>query len=249
MEKYDSCDDGIEEYRPGWYRRAFQGNGDIRKLPLMIPKRSGRPCITKKRLIEDFGWTRSLIGRFLGKPDKRKRNKHNRKRETALYNIDRVETAQMSSEFMASFRKANKRRLATAKAIDTKIQRLDAKPVKVRVVERDLLTKKSCEYFEQLMENDASLEEPIDPEEFRPDFLAYVVGLYIREHLVTFQAVPGQLQRKKLHWSETDEQTKKKVLYEIGKVYPWLRHECIRLLKSDHPDMIREEVCGDFYVL
>ena len=246
MEKSDSYGKEIEGDRREWYQRAFSGDGAIRKVPFVIDRSKGI-FVSKKRL-KEYGWSRSLILRFLGQPDRQTRNRQNRRRKTALYLIDRVEKVQMSSEFMKGFQAANKRRIATAKANETKKQRVDANPAQVQLVDREVLIKKASEYFVEWMEDDG-FEEPIYPEEFRPDFVRYVVGLYIREHLVTFQVAPGRANRKKLNWKEADEQTRKIVVHEIVRVYPWLSYECKRLLKSDHPDMICEDVCGDFYVM
>jgi len=146
-----------------------------------------------------------------------------------------------------AFQEANKRRIATAKANETKKQRVDANPAQVQLVDREVLSKKACEYFVEWMEDDG-FEEPIYPEEFRPDFLDYVVGVYVRDNLVTFQVAPGRAKHKKLNWKEADEPTKRIVVREISRIYPWLRYECKRLLKSPHPDTIWEDVCGDFYV-
>ena len=240
----DEPQEGYGRFR---HIRALSGREDM--LPFVISRDRG-PFVSKQRLIQSYGWTRSLIDRFLGDPDEQTRNKHNRSRKTALYNIERVEEVQMSSEFRAALQEANKRRLATAKAVETKRKRLDSSPAKVQFLERDILVEKACKYFDELIEDDArfSFEEPMTPERCELDVLDFIVALYVRDKLTTLQVAPGR-SRRPIDWPNADQQTKRKAVYEIGKVYPWLFHECKKQLEPGHRDKIAQDECGDLFLM
>ena len=230
----------------GVSRRSLQGKpGRLNTI-----SRDGGPFVSKKRLIQGFGWTRSLIARFLGDADRQTRNKYNGSRKTALYHIDRIERVQITEEFLTAFREANKRRLATVKAIETKKQRIDANPAHVQLFDQEVLVKKACGYFYESVKDDARyfVEEPISPEQCEPDFLDFIVGFYVRYELTTFQIAAGSLKRKPIDWLQADQKTKKKALHEIARVYPWLSHECKRQLEPGHRWIVNQDPSGEIFL-
>lgn len=199
-----------------------------------------RIFVHKSALINEYGWTHSLIRRFLPTPDKYGRNRHNRKRKSSLYFIDKVNRIQMTREFDSALHDTKMRRKGCAKAIETKRQRLAEGVrhlvVQVQFLEHDILVEKACEYLSEKIENDSSLRSfiipPVNPKKLDKDFLDCILVDYIRHGLTTFSGGFGQLRGKPIKGLNVHERKKEKALGEIAKAYPFLSQECDRQIEA-----------------
>lgn len=81
--------------------------------------------ITQSRIIEEYGWTKSLISKFLPDPVL-KANPHYRKAAPMrLWDEDTVKQVMTTSEFQDSMEKANKRKKSASKAVETKYSNMN----------------------------------------------------------------------------------------------------------------------------
>ena len=81
--------------------------------------------ITQSRIIEEYGWTKSLISKFLPDPVL-KANPHYRKAAPMrLWDEDTVKQVMTTSEFQDAMEKANKRKKSASKAVETKYSNMN----------------------------------------------------------------------------------------------------------------------------
>ena len=81
--------------------------------------------ITQSRIIEEYGWTKSLISKFLPDPVL-KANPHYRKAAPMrLWDEDTVKQVMTTSEFQDAVEKANKRKKSASKAVETKYSNMN----------------------------------------------------------------------------------------------------------------------------
>jgi hypothetical protein len=102
--------------------------------------------LTQTRVLDRPGWSRTLLTRFLGEPDKRKKV-YRRSIPLALYSISRVDQAEASPEFQAAQAALSKRKEAAESAVYTKksklLEAVQSMPINVQVYPIDQVRKKA----------------------------------------------------------------------------------------------------------
>lgn len=101
--------------------------------------------------LKERGWTKTMVHQFLGTPDAQVPNPFDRNAGAPmrLYQADRVETAERSTDVQAAFAKAESRREAAAKAVATRAANIteacEQAEIEVRVLSYDELKELSLD--------------------------------------------------------------------------------------------------------
>ena len=181
--------------------------------------------ITQSRIIEEYGWTKSLISKFLPDPVL-KANPHYRKAAPMrLWDEDTVKQVMTTSEFQDAMEKANKRKKSASKAVETKYSNMnhsvqlfiDSITIKV-LSDEELKTKALKAKQEWYLKNAYTAnEETIN---------RWIVN-YIRHNLVSYDNFLGSIDGK-VGSVEAYPEVKIAVLEKIANTYPKYKDECER---------------------
>lgn len=77
--------------------------------------------ITQSRIIDEYGWTKSLINNFLPEPTLKKNPHYSSAAPMKVWEEDTVKDVMKTPEFQAAMQKATKRKEAANTAVSTKI--------------------------------------------------------------------------------------------------------------------------------
>lgn len=173
------------------------------------------------------GWTPALIRRFLGKPDQEKTNpRFASAPPMKLYEKQRVEQAEGSSEFKGAQASRKGRREAAQKGLDTKRKKIDAYveqlEIEVPQLEREELIQRACDHYNigRFDDNRASPDSDVE-------FLERICVNYLRHCLTSYEDHLDEITGK-VGAPYASLEIKEKVLEKIGEAYEWLADECSR---------------------
>lgn len=180
--------------------------------------------------LRERGWTKSLITRFLGEPDKVVSNSHHRSGpKIKLWSLERVEQAEKLATFQAQREKAAKRSAAAAAAASSRrtqlLESITKMVVKVEPLESSTRLERAIEHY-----NDAQLFTDYSrraDKDSDPEFLQRIQVNFIRHRLTSYDEeldkVAGQLGAPDARNAIRD-----KIYDAIAEAYPELEEECER---------------------
>jgi hypothetical protein len=189
------------------------------------------------------GWTDSLISRFLGDPDELRRNPHYRSGPPMkLYNVERIEQAEASTEFCDAQDARKNRRDAAQKALATKKQKIAdyVENVKIEVprLAKGELIRRACDNYNANVPG-WKYDAPLANEHSAPTFLERICVNYLRHCLTKYETHLGEIAGK-VGVRDAYFGIKTRVLEAIAEEYDWLSDECRR----QEQRMRVHEVCG-----
>ena len=210
-----------------------QVNRDIRiSIPTdskMAAENSKNTHYTKSTLLQR-GWSKSLIERFLGKPDKESLNPHYRNSSPLkLFLIERVEKVESNPAFQVELDKTKKRSI-DRKIVAEKIRdktldwaRSLHKPDFEKLSKESLLSE-ACEHYNDLWH---SRGEPDKHASINASdrFLHRITVNYLR-HVQSDYEWRLLESRGKIGTREAKIIIKHHILDAISETYPWLKREC-----------------------
>jgi len=134
------------------------------------------------------GWSRVMIERLLGEPDRKRRNRRYRRGpRLRLYRAARVETCEATAQFAALAVAAARRRSAALKAAEGKcarlIEQVAALPITVVALPPDELRKAAIEAYNSARRRRRKPRAGADSD---PRFLARITVNYIRHRLTGY---------------------------------------------------------------
>jgi len=186
--------------------------------------------ITQSGILTRKGWSKSLIKKLLGEPDLRKKvSGHTH--PLCLYQLDRVQTIELSDAFHEYQDILNRHRFASTKAVQTKTNKLMAEVANMVVTVKSLPIFK-IQHFAIDAYNDFHDEYDNGFASSKSDktFLKRITVNYIRHQLTqydfTLEEVAGRTGIDK-----AVDAIRKKVFTEISNTYPQYREECERQIR------------------
>lgn len=110
-----------------------------------MKEKEDKQFITKSTLMER-GWTQSIINKLNLVPDKEVNNpRYSSSSKMKLYEISKVEYLESTVEFKNLLEKSNKRKLSSAKAVETKMQKMKDYVHNIKIELPDCSTEMICE--------------------------------------------------------------------------------------------------------
>jgi hypothetical protein len=192
------------------------------------------------------GWTKTLIRRLLGTPDRTLPNPYARSRAPMrLYARTRVEAVEASPAWFTAQERAARRKAAAAKAVETKTQRLldDLldRDITVPVMPLAQLIEQACAHYNdrQLLRehSDAPAATPASD----PSFLARISVDYLRHCRSPYEQELAR-QFRKVGSHEAYLLLNDMVYDAIATAYPTLAAECARQRRKKHDDDTMREL-------
>lgn len=186
--------------------------------------------LTQTTILSRQGWSKTLLGQLLGDPDLRKKM-YGHSNMACLYSESRVISAEKSEAFSLAQAAIAKRKLASQKAVQTKVANLlaavEVMPVFVEKIDRNKLTKLAINaYNERNWDSDM-------PAHVRSDahFLDRICVNFIRHELTNYD-VSLEEAAGKVGVSVAVGKIRAKVYSTIENAYPMFSQECKHQLYS-----------------
>jgi hypothetical protein len=202
------------------------------------------------------GWTESLIAKFLPEPDSLQPNPHYKAGPPMrLYDLKRVEKIEKSKRFVTAKQKAEPRKAAAKKGVESKLARtmhyVNSVVIKVPLMDRDKLIDLACRSYNEWQEQKDMWSEDIrdwEPANFLSSapFLERICVNHLRHELTGYEK---HLEKTfgKVGTSDAYKKIKEKVEEAIARAYPWLSEECQRQQKrreDQEDEMIQMTTMG-----
>lgn len=197
--------------------------------------------ITQSRIIEEYGWTKSLISKFLPDPVL-KANPHYRKAAPMrLWDEDTVKQVMTTSEFQDAMEKANKRKKSASKAVETKYSNMNHSvqlfidSITIKVLSDEELKTKALKAKQEWYQchpcslNGDWIDEPYMKNAYTANeetINRWIIN-YIRHNLVSYDNFLGSIDGK-VGSVEAYPEVKIAVLEKIANTYPKYKDECER---------------------
>lgn len=214
----------------------LQKNIMLRKRVLSLKEK----MITQSTIIHTYGWTKSLISKFLPAPKLVQNPYYKSASPMQLWKEEEVKQIMQTKEFQDAIEKTKKRKESAAKAVSTKKAVLEKETmdflnsIQVKVLPDKLLIEKTLESKRAWYEvNQLERYGYIDPSDI-PDVDAvdedtlnrWVVN-YIRHNLVRYDSFLNKIHGK-VGVQDAYIDTKISILEKIAKSYPKYAKECQR---------------------
>lgn len=198
--------------------------------------------ITQTRIISEYGWTKSLINRFLPDPVLRPNPHYRGAKPMKVWKEETVKCVMKTPEFQSAMQKTIKRKESANKAVDTKHKNMMNKissfinSISIQVLPeeelKDLTLKAKQEWYDQFphySEDDIYHEYPMPNNAYDADKKTvnrWIVN-YIRHKLVNYDSFLGDIDGK-VGSVEAYPEVKVAVLEKIAATYPQYKEECER---------------------
>ncbi len=188
-----------------------------------------------KKDLKDRGWTDMWIVRFLGDPDTTRPNpKYRTAAPMLLYSKHRVHQVEVSDEFQATSRSAEKKRnLASEKALERASQQrkklhdyIEKVLITVPKFPLDALVGSACDHYNALWSGRGKDEKRASPND-NAEFLARITVNMLRHEFTNYEYEIGKMFGK-IGKDEGLLLLKERVLKKIAYCYPHLADECER---------------------
>jgi hypothetical protein len=205
--------------------------GELNMMETSIPRR-----LTKAAL-KERGWTDAGIRRFLPEPDEQKINPRYRSAAPMLlWNLDRVETIETSSEWQEWKAKSSAHSAEMLKVADVQRQQLldeiSGYPVRLRKMPKEKLTLAACRHYNDRQNDGYGVPLIVSGDNLAsPDsdeaFLDRITVNYLRHHCSNYET---ELEKTfgKVGVQQAYEVIRNRVLQAIAEAYPKLKAECER---------------------
>jgi hypothetical protein len=188
-----------------------------------------------KSTLKQRGWTDKLISLFYPFPDKTKRNPMYRSApEMCLYLLKNVEEIERTQEFQEALLKAQRYKVASKKAIETKKKKLmnlieNINILIPRISEKKLLEKAIGSYNEMQAEREVMNRSFSDHVNKNADkeFLDRICVNFLRHQLTDYEEILSDISCK-VGFDDGYFEIRKKIFLEISNRFPWLHQECER---------------------
>jgi len=186
--------------------------------------------ITQTTILSRFGWSKTLLDQLLGDPDIRKKM-HGRSNMACLYSESRVISAEKSEAFSFAQAAIAKRKLASQKAVQTKVANLlaavEVMSVVVERIEKNKLIKLAIDAYNERNWNSDM------PANVRSDanFLNRICVNFIRHELTNYDYSLEETAGK-VGVSVAVGKIRAKVYSTIENAYPMFSQECKHQLYS-----------------
>lgn len=198
-----------------------------------IPKQPKPKMITQSRIIGEYGWTKSLINKFLPEPILRKNPHYRSAAPMKVWDEEIVKQVMKTSDFQNAMKKASKRKIAADKAIATKRNNIFNRTeqfinaITITVLPENELKKrtlhaKQCwydchSYGADYFEKDAYTADD--------DTINRWIVNYIRHNLVAYDHFLNGI-KGKVGSMDAYPEVKIAILKKIAIVYPQYKEEC-----------------------
>jgi hypothetical protein len=208
------------------------------KKGIMVATRIDQDYISASGL-KHQGWTDLLIRRFLPTPDKIATNPHYKcAAPMRLYLTSRVQEIEAAGDFKSQLERAQQRKQAASRAVETKRERLRERLAQIIIavptLPQDELIEAACTHYNSrkldLLLDRGHTYTPATPNSDEW-FLHRITVNYIRHQLSSYER---QLRRVagRVGANEAWLEISRKVFRAIGEAYPWLAGECDRQLRE-----------------
>lgn len=188
-----------------------------------------RTHLTKSALLERTGWTPTLVRRLLGEPDQRKKVL-GRTDPLALYAIARIEQTEASADFAQAQEGIAKRKIAAAKAVTTKTEKLmaaiEAMPITVERRSLADVKRQAIDSYNRRSRGDSSASNADDP-----GFLERITVNFIRHELTEYDVALWEVTGK-TGIGRAVAEIRRRVYLAIAQAYPALSAECHRQIEA-----------------
>lgn len=192
-------------------------------------KRMDMTHLTKSALLDRAGWTATLVSQLLGEPDQRKKV-YGRTVPLALYAVARIEQAEAGAKFTQAQASIAKRKIAAAKAVETKTAKLmaaiRAMPITVQQLDLAKARRQAIESY-----NMRSLGESFASNADDPAFLERITVNFIRHELTEYDVALWEAAGK-TGVALAVAEIRRRVYSAIAQAYPALSEECERQMKA-----------------
>lgn len=177
--------------------------------------------ITQSRIIGEYGWTKSLINKFLPEPTLKKNPYYRSAAPMKVWDEETVKKVMKTSDFQEAMEKASKRKNAADKAVETKRDNMFNRTeqfinsIKITVLPENELKRRTrhatpCQY-----EFYSYCDETID---------RWIVN-YIRHNLVAYDHFLNEI-KGKVGSMDAYPEVKIAILQKIAIAYPQYKEEC-----------------------
>lgn len=200
--------------------------------------------ITQSTIIDTYGWTKSLISKFLPAPTLVQNPYYRNAAPMRLWKEEEVKKVMLTPEFQDAMEKTKKRKKSAAKAVNTKKAVLEKEKmdflnsIQIKVLPDSLLQEKALESKQTWYEmNQLERYGYIDPSDIPNVYTAdkntvnrWVVN-YIRHNLVQYDNFLERIYGK-VGVHDTYIDTKIFILEKIADAYPKYSKECERQISN-----------------
>lgn len=187
-----------------------------------------RTHLTKSALLIRAGWTATLVSRLLGEPDQRKKV-FGRTVPLALYEVARIEQAEVGADFALAQASVAKRKVAAAKAVATKTANLmaaiEAMPITVERLGLADVKRQAIDSYNMRSRSDSFASIADDPA-----FLERITVNFIRHELSEYDVALWEAAGK-TGIARAVAEIRRRVYSAIAQAYPALSAECERQIE------------------
>lgn len=195
-------------------------------------KREKEKYVTESTLIKERGWTKSLIEKFLQGPDLVVKNPHYRSGPgMKLYLIERISPFESQEIFLKTKIKKENRKVAAAKAVETKKLKLDEYINNIEIhIEKypiEEIYENAINHYNNFQDIRNRTENWIyePPSKLDKSFLNRISVNYIRHQLTNYEDELDEIFGKTGKF-EAYCTLKTKIMKKISEIYPELKSEC-----------------------
>lgn len=200
---------------------------------------------TQKDLLES-GWTKTLIKNFLPAPELKDNPIYRSAPKMKIWRREDVEKAMKSKDYQEAKAKADKRRKASQKAIDTKNAKLEIwiqeklSAVQIKVIAYEDLRRRTISAKQNWYNYQTDLRNNFEYRNTAMDaddgtIKRWMVN-FVRHNLTKYDETLFQM-RGKVGKKEKYLQYRDGVLSKIAEAYPYLANECQRQIDAAHAEL------------
>ena len=154
--------------------------------------------ITQSKIIGEYGWTKSLINRFLPDPILKRNPHYSKAAPMRLWEEDTVKKIMETEEFQKAMKKACKRKESANKAVDTKRRNMHhsieefIEAISIKILPDDELRRRTLQakqiWYQKHPHYDEDYDEDViaNVNEADEDTLVRWVVNYVRHNLVDY---------------------------------------------------------------
>lgn len=195
--------------------------------------------ITQSRIIGEYGWTKSLINKFLPDPILKRNPHYSKAAPMRLWEEDTIKKVMQTEEFQKAMKKASKRKESANKAVDTKRSNMHRsieefiESISIKILPDDELRSKTLQAKQVWYQKHSHYDEDFDEDvvsnayEADEDTLVRWVVNYIRHNLLDYDDFLYRIDGK-VGAMDAYPEVKVEVLKKIAVAYPKYSDECDR---------------------
>lgn len=198
--------------------------------------------VTQSELLNEYGWTKSLINKFLPEPTL-KRNPRSSSSPIKLWSEDAVKQAMETEDFKNAMARVKKRKESATKALDTKRNNMAHKAdeflnsIRIKILPDDELreqvvkAKQEWYYKNPVRSSDGEIYMIKDASGADESTMNRWIVNYIRHELIEYDSFTGENDGS-VGFSEIYPEILEGIFKKISEAYPKYKNECERQAKS-----------------